>query len=101
MLKALGLLSLSYIHPFGFDWLKPELIFVESYLGIEKWQFAIVLFSIIMTLWKKQFFYLLLVVFAYQTTPLTESKIPKKHRHYHNPYYSSRQMERNTAPQTI
>ena len=77
-LKVLGLLVLSYVHPFGFDWLKPELIFVESYLGIEKWQFAIVLFAIILTLWKKQFFYLLLVVFAYQPTPVTESKISEK-----------------------
>ena len=77
ILKAIGLLVLSYVHPFGFDWLKPELIFIEGYLGIEKWQFAIVLFAIMLTLWKKQFLYLLLVVFAYQPTHLTESKIPE------------------------
>jgi len=77
LLKAIGLLILSYIHPFGFDWFKPELIFVESYLGIEKWQFAIVLLTTILSLWKKQFLYLFLVVFAYQPTPLTEPKIPE------------------------
>jgi len=76
-LKVIGLLVLSYVHPFGFDWLKPELIFVESYLGIEKWQFAIILFAIVLTLWKKQFLYLLLIVFAYQSSPSTESKIPE------------------------
>lgn len=74
-IKSIGLLGLSYIHPFSFDWLKPELIFVESYLGIEKWQFAIILFAITLTLWKKQFLYLLLVIFAYQTSPETENKI--------------------------
>jgi len=73
--KAMGLLLLSFVHPFGFDWLKPELIFVESYLGITKWQFAVVLFAMILTLWKKQFFYLLLIVFAYQPTPVSENKL--------------------------
>jgi apolipoprotein N-acyltransferase len=79
VLKALGLLLLSYIHPFSFDWLKPELMFVESYLGIEKWQFSIILGAIVLSIWKQQFIYLLLIVFAYQTnlpTPIkTEEKI--------------------------
>lgn len=42
-IKSLSLIAMSYIHPFGFDWLKPELIFIESYIGILKWQFIIVL----------------------------------------------------------
>lgn len=69
LLKALGLLVLSYIHPFGFDWLKPELIFVQSYIGIEKWQFAITLFAIILSLWQKRHIYLFLIIFAYQPLP--------------------------------
>ncbi len=73
-LKALGLLILSYIHPFSFDWLKPELMFVESYLGIEKWQFAIVLSAIVLSIWKQQFIYLLLIVFAYESNLLTHTK---------------------------
>lgn len=76
ILKAIGLLGLSFVHPFGFDWFKPELIFIESYIGIEKWQYAIVLFAITLTLWRKQFLYLLFIVFAYQTAPATDSKIP-------------------------
>ena len=64
ILKSIGLLLLSYIHPFSFDWLKPELMFVESYIGIEKWQFAIVLASIILSIWRGQFIYLTLLVFA-------------------------------------
>ncbi len=73
MLQATGLLVLSYIHPFGFDWFKPELMFVESYLGIEKWQFSIILISITLAIWKKQFLYLFLVVLAYQPLPVTLS----------------------------
>lgn len=75
-LKALGLLVLSYIHPFGFDWFKPELMFVESYLGIEKWQFALILIAISLSIWKKQFLYLFLVLLAYQPTNITPSTIP-------------------------
>ena len=66
LLKASGLFVLSYIHPFSFDWLKPELMFVESYLGIEKWQYAIILSAIVLSIWKQQFLYLLFILFAYQ-----------------------------------
>ncbi len=78
VLKALGLLLLSYIHPFSFDWLKPELMFVESYIGIEKWQFAIILGAIVLSIWKQQFIYLLLIVFAYQSNLSTPIKAEEK-----------------------
>ena len=77
LIKALGLLGLSYIHPFNFDWLKPELMFVESYIGIEKWQFAIVLLAITLSLWKKQLLYLFLIVLAYQPTSSNSVKLPQ------------------------
>ena len=77
ILKAIGLLGLSYLHPFGFDWLKPELIFVESYLGIEKWQFGLVLLAIILAQWKQNFNYLLLILLAYQPQPNTTMKPDK------------------------
>jgi apolipoprotein N-acyltransferase len=74
ILKAIGLLVLSYIHPFSFDWLKPELMFVESYLGIEKWQFSIILGAIVLSIWKQQLWYLLLIIFAYTATLSTPIK---------------------------
>ena len=77
LIKALGLLGLSYIHPFNFDWLKPELMFIESYIGIEKWQFAIVLLAITLSLWKKQLLYLFLIVLAYQPTSSNSVKLPQ------------------------
>jgi apolipoprotein N-acyltransferase len=76
ILKATGLLVLSYIHPFGFDWFKPELMFVNSYLGIEKWQFGIILLAIVLYIWKKQAFYFLLILLAFETPVNSLQHIP-------------------------
>ena len=80
IIKALGLLIFSYVHPFGFDWYKPELVFTNSYIGIEKWQFALVLTSLVLTLYKKQFLFLLIILGAYpyashfqENTPLSQN----------------------------
>ncbi len=67
-LKALMLLGFSYFHPFGFDWLKPELMFIESYLGIEKWQFACILLGMTLSIWRENLLFLLLILLAYQPT---------------------------------
>jgi len=69
IIKALGLLGLSYIHPFGFDWFKPELVFIGSYLGIEKWQFALILLALVLTIWKHTPIFLLLILGAYEPLP--------------------------------
>lgn len=66
VIKALGLLLLSYVHPFAFDWFKLELLFVESYLGIEKLQFSFILLGLVLALWRKSLWYLPLVLLAYQ-----------------------------------
>jgi len=69
--RALGLLGLSYLHPLGFDWFKPELLLVHTYLGVQKWQLAIVLLSIITAQYKKNILFLLLVLLAYSPTKTT------------------------------
>ena len=63
--KAIILLLLSFVHPFGFDWFKPELMFTNSYLGVEKWQFALVLLALALTIYKKQLLYLFITLLAY------------------------------------
>ncbi len=68
-LKALGLLGLSYIHPFTFDWFKPELMFTQSDLGIQKWQFALILMALVLTHWRKNPLFLLLILLAWQPQP--------------------------------
>ena len=71
LLKALGLLILSYIHPFSFDWFKPELMFVHSYLGISKWQFGITLLAITLSQYKKNILWITLVLLAYSPIKTT------------------------------
>lgn len=63
---SIWLLLFSFIHPFGFDWFKPELIFIDSYIGIAKWQFAIVLGAVAIFKITKKPIFLLLIIFAYQ-----------------------------------
>lgn len=69
ILKSLGLLSMSYIHPLSFDWFKPELMFVQSYLGIEKWQFAVILAVLVLSLYRRTLVFLPLLLLAWQPTP--------------------------------
>lgn len=64
-IKALFLLLFSYIHPLGFDWYKPEMVFVNSYIGIEKWQFALTLFAISLSIYKRNPLFLILAIGAY------------------------------------
>ncbi len=64
-IKTVGLLLLSHLHPLGFDWLKPELMFVHSYLGVCTWQFALVLLAIMLAQYRKNSLFLLLLVLAY------------------------------------
>ncbi len=65
LLKATGLLLLSYFHPLSFDWFKPELILVHTYIGVQKWHFAILLLAIILARSRKNILFLSLVLFAY------------------------------------
>ncbi|CUV65252.1 Apolipoprotein N-acyltransferase [Sulfurovum sp. enrichment culture clone C5] len=62
---AFFIFGFSYIHPFEFDWFKPELVFVDSFIGITKWQFAIVLSAIVLSKISNKLIFLCLVIFAY------------------------------------
>ena len=108
ILKASGLVVLSYIHPFGFDWLKPELVFVESYLGIQKWQFILILTGMVLSLWRNQFLFLFITLLAYQPHTSHEISIPKNmalittHTSVENKWDKSQhQAQFNTILQTI
>ncbi|PHQ55264.1 MAG: apolipoprotein N-acyltransferase [Sulfurimonas sp.] len=45
-LRALLLFTLSFIEPFDWNWLQIELVFIDSYIGIFKYQLAIVLMAL-------------------------------------------------------
>lgn len=82
LIRALILFTLTFIWPMDFNWMQPELIFVESYLGFSKWQFALILFSLALAGWFEGFkkiipLALLLVTIqtSYPTPPLPNVKI--------------------------
>ena len=82
LIRAEILFGLTYVWPMDFNWMQPELIFVNSYLGFSKWQFALILFSLASTAWfksTKKLFPLLLILFAiqihYPKPPIPELKI--------------------------
>ena len=80
-LRAIFLFTLSYVEPFDWNWLVMELPFVESYFGIEKYQFALILFvlSLFVSLPKKvRFVPLLLLVFALDINPQKPQHSPLK-----------------------
>lgn len=45
-LRALLLFGITFVEPFDFNWMVPEALFVHSFLGVEKWQFALILISL-------------------------------------------------------
>jgi apolipoprotein N-acyltransferase len=70
-LRAFILFGLTYVWPMDFNWMQPELIFVESHIGYEKWQFALVLLSLASTalfLNYRKLIPLLALLFALQPT---------------------------------
>lgn len=44
--RAVWFWLLSYYEPFYFNWFKPELLFVDSFLGTLRWQYGVILLTI-------------------------------------------------------
>ncbi len=82
-IRAILLFGISFYAPVDFNWMQLSLPFVESYIGIYKWQLAVVLFALSADGFIKekryQFIPLLLIVFAlnFQDYPQKE-KAPLK-----------------------
>ncbi len=70
LLRIAALVLLGYLPLLGFDWFRPELVFVDSYLGIQKWQFGIVLLSLYLSTRHKGF--LLFVLLALDFSSVKE-----------------------------
>lgn len=45
--RGICLIGLSYVHPFGFDWMVVDSFFAYSYFGVEKYEFALIVLGII------------------------------------------------------
>ncbi len=76
--KSLSLLIFSYIHPFGFDWFKMELIFTNSYLGVMKWQFLVILLSIAFAIYKRDTLILIFIIFAFPFDRYIQTELPDR-----------------------
>lgn len=60
-LRAIFLFALSYFQPFDFNWMQIELLFVESYIGVYKYQLILVLVALTLPYYLKG---------SYKYTPL-------------------------------
>ncbi len=80
-IRAFLILILSYFHPLNFNWFIPELTLIDTFFGIEKWQFAIFLLSIMLfILIKNSYRYLsiLLLIASINFTPNQKLPLPKQ-----------------------
>ena len=75
-LRVIILYFLSFIHPFGFNWFVPELIFIDSYFSISKEHFALILASLLMLikLKKLKILFLIPLFFALSNNSIIENK---------------------------
>ncbi len=82
LFRAVILFALSYFYPLDFNWMQLELIFIHSYIGIEKWQFIVVLLALALTDFKKNGYLklapLLLLLLTIDTTSTSPSELPLK-----------------------
>ena len=62
--RAIAIILLCLIEPFGFNWLKLQLIFTDSAFGLKLWQFGVIVFSIALYLSFKKWYFLLLMLLA-------------------------------------
>lgn len=75
-IRAILLFGISFFAPFGFQWLQIELLFVESYIGIFKYQLLLVLLALSLPAYVKgryKYTPLILILFAVNfNTPTTQ-----------------------------
>lgn len=93
-LRALMLFGMAYVAPFGFNWMVPELPFLHSWLGVEKWQFGLILAALALAATLRsplRFAALLLLPLAYAAEPaplkppplaikLVENRLPQEQK---------------------
>lgn len=80
-IRALMLFALSFIEPFDFNWLQMELLFVDSYLGVQKYHLAAILAALALPSQIKKpytFLPLLLLLFSINFAPATQKDAPLK-----------------------
>ncbi len=80
-IRAILLFGLSFFEPFDFNWLQIELLFVDSYIGVLKYQLIIVLLALTLPSYIKNSFKftpLLLIIFALNFNTPSQTPAPLK-----------------------
>jgi len=82
ILRAFILFGVSFLEPLGWNWMKIELLFVNSYIGIEKYQLLIVLLTLatpsLIKEKKYKYLPLLLLITAFNYTTPQQENAPLK-----------------------
>lgn len=80
-IRALLLFGLSYFYPFNWNWMQIELLFVDSYIGVQKYQLILVLLSLSLPAYMKKpytFAPLFLLLLALNYNPPVQKEAPLK-----------------------
>lgn len=69
-IRAVMLFGFSFFAPFGFNWVKPELLFVDSYFGITKLDFALIILAMVLiNIRKVKYFFFLPLILSFYLLP--------------------------------
>ena len=64
ILRALALLIPIFFEIFGFNWFKLQLLFIDSFFGVELWQFLVIVLTLAIIITFKKWFLIFLIVLA-------------------------------------
>ncbi len=64
-IRAILFFGLSFFNPFGFNWFKPEILFLDSYFEANKVILALAIFATIFLIQKKNIIYMIIIVIMF------------------------------------
>ncbi|QOY53409.1 apolipoprotein N-acyltransferase [Candidatus Sulfurimonas baltica] len=80
-IRAILIFALSFFEPMDWNWLQIELIFVDSYIGVLKYQLAVVLLALSLPKYLRgayKYAPLFLIILAFNFAPQTQKDAPLK-----------------------
>ncbi len=81
IVRAMLIMILSFIHPLNYNWFVPDMAFIDSFFGIEKWQFGLILLSLALFIMSRhpwRYLSLFIMIAALNFTPNTPLPLPKQ-----------------------
>ena len=103
-IRAILLFGLSFVEPLDFNWMQIELLFIESYIGIFKYQFALVLLALSLpSLLQQKYKYapLLLLLFALDLSSPTQKEADLKIKLFATDIAQEKKWKRESVAPTI